>query len=294
MSVKKEASGRRSVQVEVEVPGTPEEVWQAIATGPGISSWFVPTEFEERDGKPVAVKLNFGPGMESRSAVTAWDPPRMFAAQGEGWGGSPPIATEWSVEARAGGVCLVRVVHSLFASTDDWDNQLEGTESGWPGFFRTLRIYLTHFRGQRSAIMQFDGSRRGNRSGGLGNADRGIGTERLERRAALDGARGCPGAQRRGGVRHPESVRRPAAARQAGAGRRRPWRLQLRRPEHGCAELLPLRRSGGRNRRPRDTAVASVDPGTLPDADGAGQERMTASFGLGGSLMAERVEITVS
>ena len=85
MSVKKEASGRRSVQVEVEVPGTPEEVWQAIATGPGISSWFVPTEFEERDWKPVAVTLNFGPGTESRSTVTAWDPPRMFAAQGEGW-----------------------------------------------------------------------------------------------------------------------------------------------------------------------------------------------------------------
>ena len=155
MSVKKEASGRRSIQVEVEVPGTPEEVWQAIATGQGISSWFVPSKFEERDGTPVAVTMNFGPGMESRSAVTAWDPPRMFAAQGEGWGGSPPMATEWNVEARAGGVCLVRVVHSLFASTDDWDNQLEAAGLGWPGFFRTLRIYLTHFRGQRSAIMQF-------------------------------------------------------------------------------------------------------------------------------------------
>jgi uncharacterized protein YndB with AHSA1/START domain len=155
MSVKKEASGRRWVQVEVEVPGTPEEVWQAIATGPGISSWFVPTEFEERDGKPVAVTLNFGPGMESRSVVTAWDPPRRFAAQGEGWGGSPGIADEWTVEARGGGICVVRVVHSLFASTDDWDNQLEGTESGWPGFFRILRIYLTHFRGQRSAMMQW-------------------------------------------------------------------------------------------------------------------------------------------
>jgi uncharacterized protein YndB with AHSA1/START domain len=155
MSVKKEASGRRSVQVEVEVPGTPEQVWQAIATGHGISSWFVPAEFEVRDGKPVALKLNFGPGMEVRSAVTAWDPPRMFVAQGEGWGGSPPIAIEWTVEARAGGVCLVRVVNSLFASTDDWDNQLESTGQGWPGFFRTLRIYLTHFRGQRSTIMQF-------------------------------------------------------------------------------------------------------------------------------------------
>ncbi len=156
MSVKKEASGRHFVQVEVEVPGTPEEVWQAIATGPGISSWFVPAEFEMRDGKPVAVKLDFGPGMESSSAVTTWDPPRKYGAEAPGWApGSPIIADEWSVEARAGGTCVVRVVHSLFASTDDWDNQLEGTESGWPGFFRILKIYLTHFRGQRSAMMQW-------------------------------------------------------------------------------------------------------------------------------------------
>ena len=155
MSVKKEASGRRWVQVEVEVPGTPEEVWRAIATGPGISSWFVPAKVEEKDGKPVAVSLDFGPGMESRSVVTTWDPPRTLAVQGEGWGGSPAIADEWTVEARSGGTCIVRVVHSLFAETDDWDNQLEGTESGWPGFFRILRIYLTHFRGQRSATMQF-------------------------------------------------------------------------------------------------------------------------------------------
>jgi len=155
MSVTKESSGRRSVQVEVEVPGTPEEVWQAIASGPGISSWFVPAEFEERDGKPVAAKLNFGPGMESRSAVTAWDPPRMFVAQGEGWGGAPPLATEWNVEARAGGVCIVRIVHSLFASTDEWDDQLESGETVWLAFFRALRIYLTHFRGQPSTIMQF-------------------------------------------------------------------------------------------------------------------------------------------
>jgi uncharacterized protein YndB with AHSA1/START domain len=155
MSVKKEAAGRRSVQVEVVVPGTPEEVWQAIASGPGVSSWFVPTEFELHDERPVAVKSNFGPGMTPRSPVTAWDPPRAYTVQGEGWGGSPPIATEWSVQAQAGGVCTVRVVNSLFASTDDWDDQLEATESGWPGFFRTLRIYLTHFRGQASAIMQF-------------------------------------------------------------------------------------------------------------------------------------------
>jgi len=148
MSVKKEASGRRSVQVEVEVPGTPEEVWRAIATGPGISSWFVQTEVEERDGAPVAMTRHFGPGMDSVATVTAWDPPRRFAAESGGMGpGAPPLATEWIVEARSGGTCVVRVVHSLFASSDDWDNQLESVESGWPGFFRILRLYLTHFQG---------------------------------------------------------------------------------------------------------------------------------------------------
>jgi len=155
MSVKKEANGRRSVQAEFEVPGTPEEVWQALATGPGISSWFVPTEIDERDGKPIAVKYNFGPGIEIRSVVTACDRPRIFAQEGDGMlPGSPPMASEWSIEARAGGICIVRIVHSLFASTDDWDNQLESAKGGWAGFLNILRIYLTHFRGQRSAIMQ--------------------------------------------------------------------------------------------------------------------------------------------
>ncbi len=155
MSVKKEANGRRSVQVEFEAPGTPEEVWQALATGPGISAWFVPTEVEERDGKAVAVTYHFGPGMDIRSKVTAYDRPHLFAQEGDGMTpGAPPIATEWSIEARAGGICIVRFVHSLFASTDDWDNQLESAAGGWAGFLNILRIYLKHFSGQRSAIMQ--------------------------------------------------------------------------------------------------------------------------------------------
>ena len=155
MSVKKDASGRRSVQVEVEVPGKPEEVWQAIATGAGISSWFVPTEFVQGDdGKPAKLVLNFGPGMESEATVTKWEPPRRFAAESNWASDSPLVATEWTVEARSGGTCIVRVVHSLFSDSDDWDDQLKGTESGWPGFFRVLRLYLTHFNGQRSASAQ--------------------------------------------------------------------------------------------------------------------------------------------
>jgi uncharacterized protein YndB with AHSA1/START domain len=155
MSVTVEASGRRSVQIEVEVPGTPEEVWAAIATGPGISSWFVPAQVEMQDGTPTAMTLTFGPGMDSRSVVTAWDAPRMFSKESAGWmPGSPAMGNEWTVEARNGGTCIVRIVHSLFASTDEWDNQLEATKSGWPAFLRTLQLYLTHFRGRPSSLMQ--------------------------------------------------------------------------------------------------------------------------------------------
>lgn len=147
MSVKKEPSGRRSVQVEVEVRGTPEQVWQAIATGPGISSWFVPTEVEGRVGGALA--LDFGGGMVSSATVTEWQPPHRFVAEDKTWmQGGPPVATEWIVEAKAGGTCIVRVVHSLFASTDDWDGQLESTETGWPGYFRVLRHYLEHHAGE--------------------------------------------------------------------------------------------------------------------------------------------------
>ncbi|MBI4908828.1 MAG: SRPBCC domain-containing protein [Acidobacteria bacterium] len=159
MSVKKEADGRRWVQVETEVPGTPEQVWEAIATGPGVSAWFVPTEVEtDETGRPVRVISHMGPGMDSESTPTVWDPPRRFADEGSSFGPQGPVfATEWTVEAKDGDTCTVRVVHSLFSDTDDWDGQLEGIESGWPGFFVVLRLYLKHFAGKPSANVQVMG-----------------------------------------------------------------------------------------------------------------------------------------
>jgi uncharacterized protein YndB with AHSA1/START domain len=144
MPVKKDASGRRFVEASVEVPGTPEQVWQAIATGPGISSWFVPSQVEERIGG--TARSNFGPGMESTATITAWDPPRRVAMDSRDDMGpeGPTIATEWTVEAHSGGTCVVRVVHSWFSDRDDWDKQFEGHEHGWVAFFRILHLYLSH------------------------------------------------------------------------------------------------------------------------------------------------------
>lgn len=158
MSVNKDpATGARSVAVETEVPGTAEEVWKAVATGPGISAWFVPTEVAEREGG--AIVFDFGPEMgTSTGVVTAWEPPHRFAYEERDWmPGAPPVATELRVEARAGGTCGVRMVHSLFTDSDEWDDQLESFEEGWPPFFHVLEGYLRHFAGQRSSHVRATG-----------------------------------------------------------------------------------------------------------------------------------------
>jgi hypothetical protein len=96
--------------------------------------------------------------MDSAATITAWEAPKRFVTEGDmGMPGSPKVATEWTVEARAGGKCVVRVVHSLFTSTDDWDNQLDGLEQGWPTYFRILRMYLERFRGMPCSAMHFVG-----------------------------------------------------------------------------------------------------------------------------------------
>lgn len=156
MSVNVDKDGRRSVQVEVEVPGSPELVWEAIASGPGVSSWFVPTEIEGKPGG--AITANFGPGMESTSTVKEWNPPHDFTAEGSGMSPeAPPMATQWIVEAKSGGTCIVRVVHSWFASSDEWDSQFESVEQGWSAFFKILRLKLENFPGQPSAAFDMAG-----------------------------------------------------------------------------------------------------------------------------------------
>ena len=163
------ASCRRSIRVEAEVPGSPEEVWEAIATGPGIGSWFYPAELEERVGGVLKYDTQ-SETVHVPAKVTVWDPPRRFCHDGRDCGpDGPPTATEWIIEPRPRGRCLVRVVHSLFASTDEWDNYLERFEDGWPQALAILRLYLTHFRGQRATIVRASGSHDGSVRDAWGN-----------------------------------------------------------------------------------------------------------------------------
>jgi uncharacterized protein YndB with AHSA1/START domain len=144
-------SSDRTIEHEIEVPGTPEQVWQAIATGQGLTGWFVPAKVEERTGG--AMELDFGPGMgASRAQVTVWEPPTRFVHLAMGAAGNQ-VAYEWQVEARSGDTCLVRLVASGFLSEADWQAEYDGTAEGWRLFLNNLRLYLSHFAGQPCASM---------------------------------------------------------------------------------------------------------------------------------------------
>lgn len=136
----------RTIDMEVEVKGTPEEVWRAIATGPGISSWYVPHTVEEREGGAMTASFGDGPEMQITGQVGAWEPPRRVFFHG----GDPDagLAFEWLVEARDGGTCVVRLINSGFGGGDEWDDQYDAMTEGWKLFLAQLRLHLEHFAGQ--------------------------------------------------------------------------------------------------------------------------------------------------
>jgi uncharacterized protein YndB with AHSA1/START domain len=131
---------------EAEVPASPDEVWAAIATGPGIDSWFMGRN-EVKAGAGGAVRTVFGeyaPELE----ITEWDPARRFAYRS---GQAPDgrfIAYEFLIEGRAGGSTVLRTVTSGFLPGDDWADEFEAMTLGGELYFRTLVEYLTHFAGR--------------------------------------------------------------------------------------------------------------------------------------------------
>ncbi len=144
------------LEIALEVPGTPEQVWDAIATANGITAWFIPTDVEERAGG--AICFHMGEEADSPGTITGWEPPLRFAFEEPDWASLTghadaavtPLATEFLVDAQSGGTCVVRVVSSAFGTGADWESEFFAEmERMWMPFFDRLRLYLTHFPGQR-------------------------------------------------------------------------------------------------------------------------------------------------
>ncbi len=164
------------IRREVELPASPEDVWEAVATGPGNAAWLFPADIPGGEGATTA----------DGSKITAWDPPHHFAvrAEGDGWFN----ALEFIIEARDGGTAVLRYVHSGII-VDDWDSQYDAVNQHTDFYLHTLGQYLAHFKGRRAQYI-------GDVPGGIAGPDASARPDGFDRvRAALGlAANGAEGA----------------------------------------------------------------------------------------------------
>jgi uncharacterized protein YndB with AHSA1/START domain len=137
---------------DVALDATPEQVWEAIATGPGITAWFMPYEVEPGAGG--VVRLRFDDVVVDESTITAWDPPHRLLVVGGAE--DRPHTFEYLVEAREGGSAVLRFVQTGFLG-EDWESEYEAMNAGWDMYFHTLNQYLVHFDGRRVTFVGADG-----------------------------------------------------------------------------------------------------------------------------------------
>jgi uncharacterized protein YndB with AHSA1/START domain len=128
---------------EIILEATPEQVWEAIATGPGLDGWFMGrNQVEPREGGRSSMTVG---DHTEEATVTAWEPPRRFAYRA----GTPDgfMAFEWLVEGRDDGTCVLRLVQSGVLG-DDWEGEYDALDRGWGMYLHQLAQYLRHFRGR--------------------------------------------------------------------------------------------------------------------------------------------------
>ncbi len=188
MSTPKDEQGRPRVETEVEIQATPEAIWKAIATGPGVKSWFMgmESEFDERVGGEVRTKM--GEEMVPIAKLTAWDPPNHFATEADNalGPGSPKIAYEWTIEAKGGGKCIVRHLQTLFTEDDSWDTQVGDTSAGWPSFFHVLRNYVERHAEEPSGVVQAMGPVPGSKDEAFERLTSALGVTEIAKGASVD------------------------------------------------------------------------------------------------------------
>jgi uncharacterized protein YndB with AHSA1/START domain len=130
---------------EITLDATPEQVWEAIATGPGIDAWFMGrNQVEPREGGRTSMTIA---GQTEEGVVTAWEPGRRFAYRGGSPDSAEFMAFEWLIEGRDDGTCVLRLVQSGVLG-DDWETEYDALTKGWDMYLHQLAQYLGHFRGR--------------------------------------------------------------------------------------------------------------------------------------------------
>jgi len=139
---------------EIEVDATAEEAWDAIATGPGMDSWFMGRNtVEPRAGGTTTFSVG---DFTQTSTVTSWEPPTRFGFSSEQGAVGMYHRFDYRVTERPEGGVSIRYEHTGMLG-DDWEAEYEAMQEGDPAYLYKLHQYLTYFRGRYGTSVEVVG-----------------------------------------------------------------------------------------------------------------------------------------
>ena len=132
----------RSIDLTVETTAGLDAVWGALTDPKQLERWF-PLKASGTTGPGAKITLSWGPEMEWTTQVKVWEPPThvQFADPADPSRPDAALRLDFHLETRAGRT-VVRLVHSGFDASADWDEQFTSTTNGWRYFLMNLRHYL--------------------------------------------------------------------------------------------------------------------------------------------------------
>ena len=130
---------------ELEFEASLAQVWNAIATGPGIDSWFIGhSDVEPQEGGDISFFLG---DHTTVGTVTTWEPLKRFSYRSAESPDGSSIAFDYLIEGRDGGSTMLRVVQSG-ALDDNWEAEYDALDNRWNVYLHTIGEYLEHFDGK--------------------------------------------------------------------------------------------------------------------------------------------------
>jgi len=134
-----------TITQEADVDASPEETWEAIASGPGMDSWFMGrNEIEPQEGGRIALTVG---DFTLTAKVTAWEPPTHFSSRSDPTPDGVFHQFDYRIDGRGPSASTIRYEHSGML-TGDWEAEYEAMQRGDPVYFEKLTEYLRFFRGR--------------------------------------------------------------------------------------------------------------------------------------------------
>jgi hypothetical protein len=166
----------------IDVDAAPDQVWAAIATGPGTDAWYLGRN-EIGTGEGASAASDFADGAIPAQTVARWEPGQRLSLTGPTAPDGRFLAVDYLIEGARGGATTLKIVSSGFLPGDDWEAEFEAMQAGNCVFRASLQCYLDHFAGRTAVPVTVFGPRVADWTEAWARFDAAVGLASLDRGA---------------------------------------------------------------------------------------------------------------